>query len=394
MFICAADPCPHWQTGRMPTTENPEIVIPAGLKPDDGRFGTGPSKIRSEAVQSRRLPPRAPRHEPQQPVRGVVGAVRLAACDGCSTSPTATRSSSATAARQRSGTPPPSAHRATEPAPRLRRVLGEVRRRREGRPLAIAAVIVFESRGTHPDPVADRGRTYALTHNETSTGIMTVIRRPGHSTRAAAGSSLVDATSAAGGLHVEAAEFDVYYFAPRSASAPTAGSGWRSSRRRPSRGSSDRRGGPLGAGDPRPVDRHRQLRASTRPTTRRRSPRCSCSPTSSSGSTQTAASTGQPSRSTARRTAVRVGGAVRSSPRRSSPSRPSAVPSIGTIDFASRSTRRSWPRCSAANNIVDTEPYRKLGRNQLRIAMFPGIDPDDVEALTGCIDYVVSTRFP
>jgi len=42
-----------------------------------------------------------------------------------------------------------------------------------------------------------------------------------------------------------------------------------------------------------------------------------------------------------------------------------------------------------ANGIVDTEPYRKLGRNQLRIGMFPAVDPDDVEALTVCIDTVV-----
>ena len=54
-----------------------------------------------------------------------------------------------------------------------------------------------------------------------------------------------------------------------------------------------------------------------------------------------------------------------------------------------RSTPRAVAKALRANGIVDTEPYRKLGRNQLRVAMFPAIDPADVEALTACIDYVV-----
>jgi phosphoserine aminotransferase len=62
---------------------------------------------------------------------------------------------------------------------------------------------------------------------------------------------------------------------------------------------------------------------------------------------------------------------------------------VGTIDFADTVDAAAVAAALRANGIVDTEPYRKLGRNQLRIAMFPAIDPADVEALTACIDFVV-----
>ncbi len=62
---------------------------------------------------------------------------------------------------------------------------------------------------------------------------------------------------------------------------------------------------------------------------------------------------------------------------------------IGTIDFAESVDAAAVAKALRANGIVDTEPYRKLGRNQLRVAMFPAIDPADVEALTACVDYVI-----
>src|SRR6185437_14956985 len=62
---------------------------------------------------------------------------------------------------------------------------------------------------------------------------------------------------------------------------------------------------------------------------------------------------------------------------------------VGTIDFADSVDAAAVAKVLRANGIVDTEPYRKLGRNQLRIGMFPAVDPDDVEALTVCIDTVV-----
>jgi phosphoserine aminotransferase len=64
---------------------------------------------------------------------------------------------------------------------------------------------------------------------------------------------------------------------------------------------------------------------------------------------------------------------------------------IGTIDFEDTIDASRIAAVLRANGIVDTEPYRKLGRNQLRIAMYPAIDPTDVEALTACIDFVVDS---
>jgi phosphoserine aminotransferase len=61
-----------------------------------------------------------------------------------------------------------------------------------------------------------------------------------------------------------------------------------------------------------------------------------------------------------------------------------------TIDFDESVDAAAVAATLRANGIVDTEPYRKLGRNQLRIAMFPVVEPDDVEALTACIDHVVA----
>ena len=62
---------------------------------------------------------------------------------------------------------------------------------------------------------------------------------------------------------------------------------------------------------------------------------------------------------------------------------------VGTIDFADDVDAAAVAKILRANGIVDTEPYRKLGRNQLRVAMFPAVDPDDVSALTACVDWVV-----
>ena len=62
---------------------------------------------------------------------------------------------------------------------------------------------------------------------------------------------------------------------------------------------------------------------------------------------------------------------------------------IGTIDFDASVDAARVAQVLRANGVVDTEPYRKLGRNQLRVAMFPAVEPSDVQALTACIDHVV-----
>ncbi|MUM30287.1 phosphoserine transaminase, partial [Mycobacterium sp. CBMA295] len=62
---------------------------------------------------------------------------------------------------------------------------------------------------------------------------------------------------------------------------------------------------------------------------------------------------------------------------------------VGTIDFSDSVDAAAVAKVLRANGIVDTEPYRKLGRNQLRVGMFPAVEPDDVSALTSCVDWVV-----
>ena len=102
-----------------------------------------------------------------------------------------------------------------------------------------------------------------------------------------------------------------------------------------------------------------------------------------------AASSGRPGAATGRPRSSTPGPSSPTSPRRSwaSPSERSHV--VGTIDFVDAVDAPAVAKVLRANGIVDTEPYRKLGRNQLRIAMFPAIDPDDVAALCACINYVV-----
>ena len=201
----------------------------------------------------------------------------------------------------------------------------------------------------------------------------------------------VDATSGAGGLPWDPAEVDVYYFAPQKCFAADGGL-WvaacsPAAVERIERIAASR---PLAPGLARPRHRPRPTAGSTRPTTRRPSPRWSCSTTSSAGCSDTAASTGAPSAAARRRTTSTagprqrdVGDAVR---------RRSGQALGGRRHDRPRRRRSTPPRsCAAlrANGIVDTDSYRKLGRNQLRIGMFPAIDPADVEALTACIDHLV-----
>ena len=132
--------------------------------------------------------------------------------------------------------------------------------------------------------------------------------------------------------------------------------------------------------------------ARTRPTTRPRSRRSCCWPTRSSGCSSGAVWTGacaararRPARSTAGPSAVRC-----ATPFVADPAKRSLV--VGTIDFADDVDAAALAATLRANGIVDVEPYRKLGRNQLRVGLFPAVEPADVEALTACIDYVLERR--
>ena len=133
-------------------------------------------------------------------------------------------------------------------------------------------------------------------------------------------------------------------------------------------------------------------RSRTRPTTRRRSPRWCCSPTSSSGCSASAASTAASSAPPPpRRTVLWAEATEYTTPFVTDPAKRSLV--VGTVDFDDAVDAAAVAKTLRANGIVDVEPYRKLGRNQLRVAMFPAIEPEDVKALTACIDYVVEKLY-
>ena len=201
---------------------------------------------------------------------------------------------------------------------------------------------------------------------------------------------LVDATSGAGGLPVDVAESDVYYFGPQKCFAADGGL-WLAAFSPAALARVDEIAatGSLGARLLQPADRDRQLAARTRPTTPPPSARWPCcaaqldwingqggldwavkrTADSSGGST-----TGPSARHTRPRTWP-----TRRTARRWSP--PSTSPTTWTPPPIAKTLR--------ANGVVDVEPYRKLGRNQLRVAMFPAVEPDDVSALIACIEHVV-----
>ena len=251
-----------------------------------------------------------------------------------------------------------------------------------------APAVIESAPGSHPQARAEAGvDAYALTHNETSTGVAMPVRRVAGADPGAL--LLVDATSGAGGLPVQAGEFDVYYFAPQKCFGSDGGL-W------------------IALMSPAALVRAEHLASGGRYI-----PEFFSLPVAISNSrlqqtynTPSLASLvlladqvywllGQGGLDWAiARTAdssTRLYEWAEKSPYATpfvaSPEQRSSV--VGTIDFADTVDAAALASALRANGIVDTEPYRKLGRNQLRIGMFPAVDPADVQALTTCIDYVV-----
>ncbi|MEU6720947.1 phosphoserine transaminase [Nonomuraea sp. NPDC046802] len=364
-----------------------DIVIPADIKPADGRFGCGPSKVRTEqlaALAASGASLMGTSHR-QKPVKNLVGRVRSGLADLFSLPEgyQVVLGNGGTTAfwdiaafglvRDRSqhlsfGEFSSKFATVTKKAPWL------------GEPSVITSEV-----GTHPTAVAEDGvDVYALTHNETSTGVAMPIRRVG------SGDSLVlvDATSGAGGLPVDIAETDVYYFAPQKSFASDGGL-W------------------FAIMSPRALARVEEIAA-----TGRYVPEFFSLPVAIDNSAKDQ-TYNTPAVATLFLLADQLdwmngnGGLAWTTARtadssqrlygwaeKSSYATPFAAPEfrsqvVGTIDFADDVDAAAVAKVLRANGIVDTEPYRKLGRNQLRIAMFPAIDPADVEALTVCVDHVV-----
>jgi phosphoserine aminotransferase len=367
-----------------------EIVIPAGLLPSDGRFGSGPSKVRDAQVEALSAAGRTllgTSHR-QAPVRNLVQRVRegLAALFGLPDDCLVVVGNGGTNAfweslafgliSQRSqhlsfGEFSAKFARVTQAAPWL------------ADPSVLAA-----DPGTHPFPQAEAGiDAYALTHNETSTGVAMPIRRvPGADDGALV---LVDATSAAGGIAVDPAEFDVYYFAPQKCFGSDGGL-W------------------IALLSPDAIERTARLAASGRYIPEFLSLQVAIDNSRLQQTYNTPAVAtlvllaeqvdwmlGNGGMTwTTQRTATSSGilydwadKSPMASPFVADPAQRSQV--VATIDFADRVDATALSATLRANGVVDTDSYRKLRRNQLRIGTFPAVEPADVEALTACIDYVL-----
>jgi phosphoserine aminotransferase len=365
-----------------PTT----VTLPRELIPSDGRFGSGPSKVRPEAARG--LAEVAGTYlgtsHRQPTVKSVVGRIRAGLADLFSLpdgyevllgngGSTAFWDAAAFGLVE---------HRAEH------LVFGEFSSKfaavTAAAPFLDEPVVLRSEPGTHPELVADATvDTYAYPHNETSTGVMTEVRRPGDD-----GLVLVDATSGAGGLPVEPNLFDVYYFAPQKCFAGDGGL-W------------------LALCSPAAIERIERLGATDRwvppslslPTALENSrlDQTYNTPALASlflldASIQWMLGSGGLEWCVGRcdRSAELLYGWAEAStfaqPFVAKPSERSHV--TGTIDFADEIDAAAVAKALRANGILDTEPYRKLGRNQLRVAMFPAIEPDDVATLTHAIDYL------
>ncbi|MGC4110885.1 MAG: phosphoserine transaminase [Nocardioides sp.] len=366
------------------------LSIPAELKPADGRFGAGPSKIQTshlDALAATGTSLMGTSHR-QAPVRALVGRVRegLATFFGLPDGYEVVFGNGGATAfwdvatyaliRQKS----------------QHLSFGEFSSKfaaaAKAAPWLDAPTVVESEPGTLPTAVAEAGvDVYAWPHNETSTTVMSPVRRVAGADDDAL--MLIDATSGAGGLPVDLRETDVYYFAPQKAFASDGGLY-------------------IAVMSPAAIERANAVKSGGRhiPAFLDLVTAVENSRQNQTYNTPSIATfilmaeqldwmngqgglAGMVERTTASSQAL-YGWAEKTSyttPYVTDPEHRSLV--IGNVDFDDSIDASAIAATLRANGIVDTEPYRKLGRNQLRIAMYPAIDPTDVEALTHCIDYVV-----
>jgi phosphoserine aminotransferase len=363
--------------------------IPAELKPADGRFGCGPSKVRPEALAA--LAERADvigTSHRQAPVRDLVGHIRgglgelFALPDGYEVAlgnGGTTAFWDAAAAWLVRG-------RA------LHLAYGEFSRKfsqvTAAAPFLGDPILVEAEPGDAPEPRADADAdAIAWAHNETSTGVVVEVCRP-----VGAGDALVlvDGTSGAGGLPLDACQADAYYFAPQKAFGADGGL-WLALL---SPAAIERIGeldGAAGRWQPQflslatALDNSRKDQTYNTPAVATLLLLADQVEWMLAGGglewcvQRTAASSGHLYDWAEARDFV--------TPFVADPTKRSPV--VGTIDFVDSVDAAAIAAVLRANGIVDVEPYRKLGRNQLRVGMFPAVEPADVEALTACIDWVV-----
>ena len=371
------------------------LQIPDSMKPADGRFGSGPSRIRPE--QLARLPQEGAAimgtSHRQAPVRGVVAQIRaglrelFSLDDGYEVvlgngGTTAFWDAAACClVRERA----------------LNLVYGEFSSKfaacTRRAPFLADPIVIETEPGDAPSPQSDPDAdVIAWAHNETSTGVMVPVSRPADSGDALV---LVDGTSAAAGLPVDVGQCDAYYFAPQKGLGSDGG---------------------LWLALLSPAARERVASIAADPGPGRWIPEF-LSLTIALENSVKEQTYNTPAIATLLMLADQIGWILdrggldamvarttessqhlyawasaheHAEPFVRDPAKRSLV--VGTIDFGSEVDAADLAATLRANGIVDVEPYRKLGRNQLRIAMFPATDPSDVRALTACIDWVLDRR--
>ena len=367
-----------------------DIKIPENLKPRDGRFGCGPSKIRPEALAALAASGSSilgTSHR-QKPVKNVVHRVRegLGSLFSLPDGYEVVLGNGGSTAFWDIATLGLIENKSQH------LVFGEFSSKfaaaaKEAPFLGDPTVIKSEP-GSHPLAVAEAGiDVYALTHNETSTGVAMPIKRPAGTDGALV---LVDATSAAGGLEVDAKEFDTYYFAPQKSFASDGGL-W------------------LALMSPAAIARAEKIKASGRwipaffdlgiAIENSRLDQTYNTPAlmtlmlladqiewmNTNGGLKFAAGRSADSASRLYSWAEKTS---YTTPFVTDPAMRSKV--VGTINFDEAIDANFVAATLRANGIVDTDSYRKLGKNQLRVGMFPAIDPSDIDALTASIEFVVA----
>lgn len=366
-----------------------QLTIPADLKPADGRFGCGPSKVRPEqlAALSTTAAGLFGTSHRQAPVKNLVGRVReglrelFRVPDGYQVilgngGATAFWDAAAFGLIDKRS---------------LHLTFGEFSAKFAS---AVAAnpfvgdpIVIKAEPGSAPAPVSDPSvDAIAWAHNETSTGVSVGVQRPAGSGDALV---LIDATSGAGGLPVDISACDTYYFAPQKNFASDGGL-W------------------LAIMSPAALARVEAIAASGRwmpeflslPIAVDNSLKNQTYNTPAIGTLVLMAEqidwmlgnggldwAVKRTADSSSRLYSWAEGSSYATPFVTDPALRSQV--VGTIDFTDEVDAAAVAKVLRANGIVDTEPYRKLGRNQLRVAMFPAVEPDDVSALTGCVDWVV-----
>ncbi|WP_017973138.1 phosphoserine transaminase [Actinopolyspora halophila] len=373
------------ETNTDPTT----LRLPSELVPSDGRFGCGPSKVRTE--QLNRLADEGASvmgtSHRQKPVKSLVGRVRegLRQLFSLPEGYEVVLGVGGTTAFWDAATLGLVRERA------LHLTYGEFSEKfakaTKDAPFLQDSKVVSADPGDAPDPVSDPSvDLIAWAHNETSTGVMLPPQRPAGSENALIA---VDATSGAGGLPVNAENADVYYFAPQKSFASDGGL-W------------------LAAMSPAALERIGEIGSTDRwiPEFLSLTTALDNSRKDQTYNTPAVATlflladqiewmleqggldwcvqrTGESSR----RLYSWAEASEYASPFVADPAKRSQV--VGTIDFADSVDAAAVAKALRANGIVDTEPYRKLGRNQLRIGTFPAIEPDDVTKLTQAVDWVI-----